>query len=108
MSYNIWLEIDTGGPRTARVGSETWNYTSNCVPMWRAAGADLAEFDGKLAGECIPILDAALAALRDDPARFKAMNPANGWGAYETLVLALEKLRRNFAYHPKATVCIWR
>jgi hypothetical protein len=42
MSYDIWLEADLGGPEPLHLDS--WNYTSNCAAMWRAAGADLSEF----------------------------------------------------------------
>jgi hypothetical protein len=107
VSYDIWLEIDTGGPEPACVGRD-WNYTSNCVPMWRAAGADLAEFHGKSAADCIPVLSAAIELLRAEPARFEAMDPENGWGSYETLVPALEALLANFEHHPRATVGVSR
>lgn len=107
MSYDIWLTIDTGGPEPARVG-DSWNYTSNCAPTWRAAGADLAEFHGKPAGECVPTLRAAIEVMRADPARFQAMDSPNGWGTYDTLVPALVRLRAMREAHPKATVVIWR
>lgn len=107
MSYDIWLTIDTGGEEPARVG-DSWNYTTNCSWMWRAAGADLAEFDGKLAKDCIPVLSAAIAELKANPARYEAMNPENGWGSYETLVPSLEELLGEFLEHPKATVAVWR
>lgn len=107
MSYDIWLTIDTGGDEPAYVGRD-WNYTSNCGPMWRAAGADLAEFHGKTAGECLPILDAAITELRADPAKYVAMNPENGWGSYESLLPELDLLADNFRHHPKATVVVSR
>jgi hypothetical protein len=107
MSYDIWLEIDTGGPEPVQV-THGWNYTSNCSPMWRAAGANLAEFHDKAAGECAPILRAAIDRMQADPAPFVAMNPENGWGSYETLVPALEELLAEFDANPKATVRVWR
>ena len=107
MSYDIWLEIDTGGSERARV-TDGWNYTSNCGPMWRAAGADLAEFHNKPAGECLPVLRNALDVLRMEPTKFRAMNPPNGWGSYETLIEALEELAQQFASHPKSIVQVWR
>jgi hypothetical protein len=107
MSYDIWLTIDTGGPEPVEVG-ESWNYTSNSGPAWRAAGADLADFDGKLAVDCARILDAAIETMRTEPARFKALDAPNGWGTYDTLVPALEKLRNTMRRHPKATVVVSR
>jgi hypothetical protein len=107
MSYDIWLEINTGGPEPASVGRD-WNYTSNCGRMWREAGADLAEFNGQYAGNCLPLLDKAIHNLRAEPAKYEAMNPANGWGSYATLLPALEELAANFRAHPLATVQVSR
>lgn len=107
MSYDVYLEIDTGGPEPASVGMD-WNYTSNCAPMWRLAGADLAEFDGKKAGECLPYLTKAIASMLADPEPYKALNPENGWGSYRTLVPALRDLAYDFGRHPNATVRISR
>lgn len=108
MSYDIWLVIDTGGTEPARVGELDWNYTSNCGPMWRAAGADLAEFDGKPAGECFPILTDAIAELRANPEKYMAMNPPNGWGSYKSLIPALVELAKGLEPHPKAIVRVSR
>lgn len=107
MSYDIGLTIDTGGVEPATVYDD-WNYTSNCAAMWRAAGADLAEFHGKTAGECLPILDAAIEELADHPAKYKAMNPENGWGSYDTLLPRLGELADAFRCHPKAIVVVSR
>lgn len=107
MSYDIWLTIDTGGPSPAEVG-RSWNFTSNCVPMWRAAGADLAEFAGKTAGQCIPTLADAIAQMTRDPATYKAMDAPNGWGTYDTLMPALGRLLDDFKSHPLATVHVSR
>jgi len=107
MSYDIWLKADLGGSESATVW-DGWNYTSNCGPMWRAAGADLAEFHGKYAGDCAPILRAAIERLESEPATFRAMNPPNGWGSYETLLPALVRLADAFDAAPKAIVEVWR
>ena len=107
MSYSIWLEVDTGGPEPAQVGTD-WNYTGNCARMWEAAGANLAEFDGKLADECLPVLQAAIDELRANPGYYTAMNPPNGWGSYDSLVPTLEALAATFALHPLAKVRVTR
>lgn len=91
MSYDIRLTIDTGGSEPATVW-DGWNYTSNIAPMWRHAGADLAEFHGKKAGECAPLLAAAIERMEADPETYLAMNPPNGWGSYEGLLRALRDL----------------
>jgi len=107
VSYDIDLTVDTGGPEPACVG-RGWNYTSNCARMWRLAGADLAEFHGKPAADCLPILVAAIRRMEDDPAPFRALDPANGWGSYDSLLPALRDLADQFRAHPKATVAVSR
>ncbi|PZG07179.1 hypothetical protein C1I95_31390 [Micromonospora craterilacus] len=107
MSYDIHLSIDSGGPEPATVWG-SWNYTSNCGAMWRRAGADLAEFEGKTAAECLPILVAAIRRMEDEPATYQAMNPPNGWGDYDSLLHALRQLADAFRAHPKATVEVHR
>lgn len=107
MSYDIWLTIDTGGPEPATVW-DRFNYTSNCGPMWRAAGADLAEFHGRTAAQCATILRAGIATLEADPKRFRAMDPPNDWGSYDSLLPALRSLADAFEAHPLATVGVSR
>jgi hypothetical protein len=49
MSYNVDLKVNRCEhcKRSDDVEGWHWNYTSNMVPAWRSAGADLAAFDGK-------------------------------------------------------------
>ena len=105
MSYDIWLEIDTGAGEKVQCG-ESWNYTSNMGPAWREAGADLREFDGKLAGECVVVLGDAIEVMRGDPEKYRKFDAPNGWGTYDTLVPALERLLLTMRRHPKAIVVV--
>lgn len=107
MSYDIWLEADLGGAERVTV-ADGWNYTSNCGPMWRLGGADLAEYDEKPAAECIPSLRAAIADMEANPAKYEALNPENGWGSVATLVPALRGLLGQFEGAPAAIVRAWR
>lgn len=107
MSYDIFLMIDTGGDELHDIGFH-WNYTSNSSGAWRDAGADLAMFDGKLASECEPSLAYAVENMRGNPARYKAFDAPIGWGTYETLLPALERLLDAFRCHPKTTVRVAR
>lgn len=109
MSYDICAtaQIDLGGPEPYTVTTlGYWNYTSNCGPMWRAAGVDLAEFDGKTAGECLAKLQPAIDELKTNPAKYRAMDPPNGWGSYDTLLPALAELAQAFAAAPVAIVSV--
>lgn len=105
MSYDIYLEIDTGGESPATV-YEVGNYTSNVSGMWTQALNDRAlyEFDGMAATEAVPLLDAGIAAMEADPAGFRELNPANGWGRYEGALDYLRRLRAGCVEHPKTVI----
>lgn len=106
MSYDIGLSADLGGPEPIHFGD--WNYTSNCARMWRLAGADLADFHGKTAEECIPRLRRAIEDMMIHPVKFRELEPSNGWGSLETLIPALRRLLELFESAPKAEVWVSR
>lgn len=108
MSYDIWLTIDTGGESPVEISDTWWNYTSNVSAMWRAAGVDLAEHDGKLAGDVAQELALAIVELQEHPAKYRAMDSPNGWGTYDNLVPALIRLLDTYTLHPRATVVVSR
>lgn len=108
MSYDIWLEIDTGGPEPATV-CEIGNYTSNVSGMWRdALGRSLGDYHGAPCSEAAGPILRGIERMRTDPARYEAMNPENGWGDYEGALKYLERLYEACTQHPKATIAIWR
>lgn len=109
MSYDIYLEIDTGNGHKAEVGPDCLNYTSNVSPMWRKAltGSDfdsLAAMDGKRAGDCVKALRHAVAAMAADPATYVLMNPANGWGDADGARTFLETIAELCEMHPNCEV----
>ena len=108
MPYKIHLETDLGGERPVRVGDLYWDYTTNGAPMWRAAGADLAAFDRCLALDCIPVLAMAIGKMESDPDTYKALNPPDGWGSYDSLMPHLHELLDAFQAAPRATVRVSR
>lgn len=85
---------------------DDWNYTSNVAAMWRDAipPDGLLGFDGKKAGDCLPILEAALLKMAQNKARYVAMEPENGWGSFEGQFGALVELASDFAKAPNAVV----
>ena len=107
MSYDVWLTIDTGGPEPATV-CDIGNMTSNVAPMWRLAGADLAEFDGKKAGDCLAALHHAIADMTVFPEKYEALNPPNGWGDAAGCLRYLSDVMLAFEKHPLATVVVSR
>ena len=106
MSYDIRLEIDTGGAGPACL-TETLSPTYNLGPMFSLAlGCGLRELSGKTAAECLPILRAGVAFMEDKPSECKALNPANGWGSYEGALQTLRTMVSQCSQHPKATLVI--
>jgi hypothetical protein len=108
MSYDIWLEIDTGGPEPATV-CEVGNYTSNVSRMWfDALGRSLGDYEGAPCSEAAGPIRSGVDRMKADPAHYEAMNPENGWGDYEGAVKYLERLYEGCCAHPKAIIRIWR
>lgn len=106
MSWDISLEIDTGGVEPAEV-VDIGNYTYNVMPMYakvmglRSLNSDL---HGMLAGEAIPILRNGIAYMEDNPLIFQRMNPENGWGDYEGALEYLRKILKACVSNPKCTI----
>lgn len=69
------------------------NHTSNVAPMWRLAGVDLREFDGQITDDLVVPLTAAIAAMEGDPAKYRELNPSNGWGSYESCLSLLRDFK---------------
>lgn len=104
MSYDIYLQIDTGAEDPTTV-YEVGNYTTNVSGMWALAlGYRLYEVSGRNAGETVPDLDRAIAAMQADPATYQAMNPDNGWGDYSGALEYLRSLRDACVRHPKTQI----
>lgn len=105
MSYDVYLEIDTGGAEPAALG-DSLNYTYNCGPMFRLAlGRDgINSLEGELAGTAIQTLRSGIAEMEDEPGKYKALNPENGWGSYEGALQFLRDILTACVRHPKATI----
>lgn len=88
MSLDVFLNKE----RAVRMAVFTSNITHNLGPMADAAGIYKhlwrpEEVGITKAGELIEPLEKGFSLLLAQPERFKAMNPSNGWGKYEDLVL---------------------
>jgi hypothetical protein len=87
MGYRITFECPTCNSYSDGIG-----LTFNLAPMWELAGLNFDTLNGKDATHCASVLADALSALRRDPEKYKALNPKNGWGSYDGLIYALERL----------------
>lgn len=108
MSYDVMLTIDTGGEEPANV-ADCGNMTSNVAPVWNAVGANVAEFHGQLAADCLPAITEGLRRLKAAPRAFDHLVRGGGsWGTVESAIEYLTRLERDFTAHPKATVYVSR
>ncbi len=104
MSWDVHLEIDTGGAEPATVqdlGNMTWNVG---IMYAEALGHCFRELDGVL---CSDALGRLLNGVTDMAARkefYDQMNPPNGWGNREGAVKFLDELVQACLDHPKATI----
>lgn len=74
-----WLDRETGEWHWAPEGHGT-------VRWW----AHLDGMDGQTGAAFLAVI---IAGLEADPERFRAMNPSNGWGDYDTLLEILRQMR---------------
>jgi hypothetical protein len=93
-----------------------WNYTHNTNGMIAAAREAIGHADAHELGSTHPIMQAIgppwfdvlngmsgaegarylgdiVTALEADPERYRAMNPENGWGSYDSLLGVLRDMR---------------
>jgi len=131
MSWDAALEAVTQCPHCGgalgRLGGGDWNYTHNTNRMIAAAyEAVSGEQTEQCGGPLGPMIGAAwwerldgasgehgaaylsqiITGLEADPARFRAMNPENGWGDYDRLLGVLREMRDASAEAGRAAV--WR
>lgn len=104
MSWDIWLITELDG-HEIEVG-ESFNYTHNCNGMIRDAGfEDWPYFvDGWGAKKLGVSLDKLISNLEKDPRKYRAMNPKNGWGDYDSLLLVLRQVKDQCRTYPSAKV----
>lgn len=108
MSWDAYLHDDRGHQEGG------WNYTHNTNRMIAAAlefqgdepveqcGGPLGRvigpswwdrLDGLSGPEGAAYLHRIITGLKSDPERFRAMNPPNGWGDYDSLLKVLTDMR---------------
>lgn len=105
-------------PRREEAAIDDWNYTHNAAPMiYRAlegAGIALAadeswwrHLNGMGGPEGRDFLAAIITQLEANPERFRAMNPANGWGCYDGPNGVLGVLRKMRDSVPEDERSVW-
>jgi hypothetical protein len=71
--------------------------------MWRPEELGITK-----ASELVGPLRNGLYRLHTDPARFKLLNPPNGWGSYERLVEFVTAYLEACKQYPDATIRVYR
>lgn len=109
MSLDLYLEHKCD--HCGNEGHITWNYTYNASPMWYEVYPEddrMIPIDGMTGEQALPKIEKAVAIMKEDPDRFKKLEPTNGWGSYKDFVLSLEELALACRKHPKAVWSSWR
>ena len=99
----MWLEV------VQPVAVFEANYTHNATKMADEAGIYWHvwrpyEIGIETAGELVDPLTDAIRLMRAQPDKFKALNPANGWGDYDSFLDWLETYRDACKDNPSAKV----
>lgn len=108
MSYDVYLVPEEQAGLESALYLWERNHTSNTSPIWRAAGCDVAEFDGRRASELGPAAVRAVAAITADPDKYRPMEPENGWGTVASTVCFLAEIWQACSQWPEATVRVSR
>jgi hypothetical protein len=105
MSLDIWTTCPQCGQSVADM-----NATHNLVDMWRAAGVYELLYDsaGKPASILIDPVHEAITDMLTNPAKYRALEPINGWGTYEGAIRFLYLLRNRALQCPSALIGVWK
>lgn len=112
MSLDFWLNahVDLGGPELETFNVFEVNITHNLGRMAEAAGVYDALWCSaeKSAADIAPELEKGIALMEEDPERFRAFNPPNGWGSYDDFVPVLKSILEACKKAPKAIIGVWK
>lgn len=108
MSWDFFMMADLGGPDLVYVEEFEAEQTYNVAPMYfEAFGDDLfgvrhegeqperlgiRGLNGKTGEAAKPLIELAIQRMTKDPAKYRAMEPDNGWGSYEGAMKTLNTL----------------
>jgi len=104
MSWDLMPFVHVDGHRI-NLRPHAWNYTHNTNQMIRKAGFTEWPYDvdGMDGITFTKKLGDAITSLNDDPDKFTAMNPENGWGDYVGILDILREIHEVAVKFPSAT-----
>lgn len=110
MSYDIDIEHQSIKVAREAGGLETeiGNYTYNCGSMFREAsgGKGLSDLNGMNCKQAGYIVDFVLDNFAKDPEKYRAMNPENGWGNFDSFREYIQKLGDACKKYPHSRVVV--
>lgn len=70
------------------------NYTFNVAPMFYDAIGEygIRGLNERTGEACLPVLEAAIRKMEENPGHYRVMNPPNGWGDYDGALNLLKEL----------------
>lgn len=110
LDVTLYFEVDTGGPDSPdRYRVFEANYTHNVTRMAEKAGLYTCvwrpeECGIETARDLIEPLRNGIKMMEDDPITFIELNPASGWGSYDTFLPWLRRYLEACLKYPKAKV----
>jgi hypothetical protein len=107
------MSLDIHLTRTQPTDVYWVNITHNLTPMAREAGIYEALWRPETVGltraeQLIPLLTEGLKKLKEDPEKYRAFNPPNGWGSLITLISAVEEYLAACKRYPDAAIEVSR
>jgi hypothetical protein len=110
LDIDLYMLVDTGGNTPERFELFEANYTHNAGAMaseagiythiWRPEELDWVH----CAGDLIDALRDGIKLMEDDPSRFIALQPDNGWGSYKSFLPWVRNYLNACIRHPKALI----
>lgn len=83
------------------------NITYNLAPMYYKCidkEKGLKKLDNMSCKKALPIINKAIADMLNNADEYRKLNPSNGWGSYEGLLVALQDLRNCCANNPDGII----
>ncbi len=105
MSWSVWMEMDAGGSEPVGV-TEHAGMTYNVSPMYHKAGLSIRDMEGKTGADMKPLLVQTLKHMQENEAEYLPLNPANGWGDYNSAMEFIKELLAMAEQAPNATYTV--
>lgn len=109
MSWWIGMEIDAGGENPIPMLHDV-NCTYNLSDMFREALPDLKDgmwgLNNLSGSEAEPHLSKAIKDMDENPDKYKAMNPKNGWGDFDGALEVLVQILSWCQQAPRGTISV--